>query len=288
MKRTMFYMTALLILVVMVGFYSCNQSTTPTNTSQSDAFTPLNTSFVDFESYSEPINVASFDRDFLVITPKYGDLAIPRMFPLHSIFRALKLDSAQNVAVRGYLTSFKDCTAPIITDMQKAIINVTDSVRLIRRAILDSLKNNLITTAQAQVSLDSLNSQANQELANIILKYCPSLQDCLKTLLDNTTALINQTGTDTQKQVWQAFLAALPTDPCNPSNIKIRLPHHGSDGDNAHHYQDSLHKYQDSLHHYQDSLRHHDLDSLEHHLDSLGHHVLDSLRHHGHEGGHHR
>lgn len=275
MKKSLFYMASLLVFMVMIAFYACNQSPTPAENSQIDAFTPVNSSFVDFESYSEPVNVASFERDLLVIVPRYGDLPIPRRFPLHSIFRALKLDSAQIAEVRIYLTNFKDCTAPVLAEMRQDISNLTDSNRLVRKSIIDSLRNNVISRTQAQTELDSLNSQSGQKLVIIILKYCPSLQDCLKTLLDNTTSLINQTGTDVQKQAWQTFLSSLPTDPCNPSNIKIRF-HHGRGDDDEY----DEHHYQDSLHHYMDSLWHHEIDSLEHHL--------DSLRHHGHEGRHHR
>ncbi len=209
---------ALAAFVLLIGLYACSRSVPvdSNNSSTSDMFVPSNTSFVDYESYSQDVTEASLNQDFAVKTPTVADMPVPKVIPLPMILRALKLTPEQAATVKGYLQDYNDCVQPIIRQMLDEMKSIVQAARQARKDIMDQLKSGAITRQEALKDLRDLNIRMKNALEELRLKYCPEIARCMKQLIQSITQLIRETGTDAQKQQWQRFLDSLPAVPFQP------------------------------------------------------------------------
>jgi len=123
------------------------------------------------------------------------------------IARKLALTDTQKVVIKEYIAEYRDCihSAHVaLRDAEKAIVDTGNAKR---KVVIDSLKDSLITKAQALADLKTINQDTRAALKNdtarVVYKNAVCL--CMQTLFNNIKDIL----TTDQQTVFEAWVKSL-------------------------------------------------------------------------------
>lgn len=215
---------AMFAIAITILISSCQQASSPVSPISSNTNSPsivksnltnstiLTTDYAVLEATTD--NEMVFCGDTNRNTPGMGDSSRKHLEPKHPIFlggefRKLGLSLAQDSLIWGYMGTFMSCEKSAMQSTQAQRLALVQAANDQRKAVLDSLKGNLITKTIARSELNAINQQVRSALNTLDQSVmCP----CLLSFY----ASIRSALTTDQQVTWDAWVATLKGSPCFP------------------------------------------------------------------------
>ena len=127
--------------------------------------------------------------------------------PFERVFRLMKLDSTQRVAVIGYLKAARDCERAGFLKLKALMEPIVKAANEQRRDILSKLAKKEITRTEAAAQLKALNLSTRTLLETdaAIVAAKAEIKACFTKLLADIEAIL----TADQLVIWKRYLATI-------------------------------------------------------------------------------
>lgn len=225
MKRTMFMKTAIaaMALLIAFGLNSCDKEN---GVNVAGDYEYLSVALPDVDNSQSEIVDATLedDVDMCLVERPMGEKQamgmenqgrhrpIKQFHPFARIFRQLELTAEQKEAVRGYMTEHHDCMKEAMMALRASEREIIQEANQARRAIMQNVKDSVITRAEAREQLRELNADTREALQNnpARAEAREAMCECLLALYAN----IRATLTEEQQAIWDEWVAGqdLPCD----------------------------------------------------------------------------
>lgn len=123
------------------------------------------------------------------------------------IFTELNLTDAQKESITSFMQAHKQCRREAMTALKEAQSVIIQNANVARKAILEDLKNKIITKTEARRLLTELAKQVREDMKN-----SPDVQAALEALRSCHTLFINNISsvlTEEQLVIWNKFLETI-------------------------------------------------------------------------------
>lgn len=134
----------------------------------------------------------------------------PKQPPLKlgMLLRVLELSDDQKADVQEMLELFRECVETNRIALREAQLPIIEAANLERKAILDDLKDSVITRAEAQLALKALHQETRlaMETDEDVAAAREALKECHDTLLESLKAIL----TPAQLVKWNKFFQNRP------------------------------------------------------------------------------
>lgn len=138
---------------------------------------------------------------------KEGHIKHPPKQPLKQIFKKLNLTEEQLAQVKVFNQQHSDCVKLAMEELRASEQAIFEAANTQRKAILDSLKDSLITKDAAKLALKELGKTTKEALKNNPLRETAmaAVKECLKTYFENIATIL----TEEQLVIWNEYLTKI-------------------------------------------------------------------------------